>query len=119
MIGLTDDRVELYRKDIYTQRIDIDGRIQSTLKGIAVCNYDSSKWGVRLCSDGGEGAIFTWADQRNSGYNNDIYAQRLIDFNPDLPTGISFGNHYLIFVFLGVISLVVLITHKIRANSKT
>jgi hypothetical protein len=116
MIGLTDDRVELDRKDIYAQRINIDGKIQSTLKGIAVCTYDSTKWSVRLCSDGGEGAIFVWPDSRNSGFNNDIYAQSLLNFNPPPPQGIPFGNFYLIFAFLGVISLVILITHKIRAK---
>ncbi len=116
IIGFTDDRVELDRDDIYAQRIDVDGKIQSTLNGIAVCDYDSSKWGVRLCSDGGEGAIFVWSDQRNSGFNNDIYAQRLLNFDPDLPLGIPFGSFYLIFVFLGVISLVILVTRKIKVN---
>ena len=114
--GWRDDRDTLDQYDIYAQRINIDGIINSTLEGIPVCKYDSSQWGLQLCRDGGEGAIFTWADLRNTGYSNDIYAQRLLNFSHEQPKGISFGNYYLIIVFLGVISLIIPIRKKFRSN---
>ena len=121
MIVLTDDREVLDDHDIYAQRIYSNGSIQSTLKGIPVCKAGSIQWGSQLCSDGAEGAIFAWADLRNIGNNNDIYAQRLVNFNllppPPPPTAIPFGNVYLIFMILGIISLVIFTNRKLM-NSK-
>jgi hypothetical protein len=128
LIAVTDDREELDSKNIYAQRIFSNGSVQSTLSGVAVCTvldkYDkiANKWGAQLCSDGAEGAIFTWADHRNIGNNNDIYAQRLLNFT-HIPSSsgqplIPFGSVYIVFAFIGWFFLIILTNRKISSKAK-
>lgn len=63
--------------DTYAQYIDINGTIQWTNNGTAVCTANDDQLFVQICSDGAGGAIFTWSDSRSSSFNEDIYAQRI------------------------------------------
>ncbi|MFX0076956.1 MAG: hypothetical protein ACFE96_16035 [Candidatus Hermodarchaeota archaeon] len=61
--------------DIYAQRIDSDGIIQWTpQEGVPVCIEGSEQVSARLCSDGNEGAIIAWHDERDSW---SIYGQQI------------------------------------------
>lgn len=62
--------------DIYAQALDFDGNIQWTADGVGVCTASGTQTHVRLTTDGNDGAILTWSDNRNL---YDIYAQRLND----------------------------------------
>jgi len=63
--------------DIYTQHIDINGTIQWTNNGIALCTASDIQLYISIYSDGAGGAIFAWRDSRSGAPNNDIYAQRI------------------------------------------
>ena len=62
--------------DIYAQHIDANGVLQWTSNGIAICtaNYDQTH--TTIISDGSNGAIILWRDQRILS-NNAIYAQHV------------------------------------------
>ena len=62
--------------DIYAQRINSAGVVQWTMNGIPVCTAANPQSNPTLVSDGVNGAIITWDDQRNPN-NPDIYAQRI------------------------------------------
>lgn len=62
--------------DIYAQRIDANGVIQWNINGVVICNASDYQRYPMIASDGSGGAIITWRDNR-SGYNYDIYAQRV------------------------------------------
>ncbi|UCF05882.1 MAG: choice-of-anchor D domain-containing protein [bacterium] len=61
--------------DIYAQRVEgTSGTPYWTVNGIAVCSATGTQNQPRITSDGGDGAIVVWCDQR-SGVDLDIYAQ--------------------------------------------
>jgi hypothetical protein len=74
IITWSDDRTSQY--DIYAQRVDSSGAVQWTADGVAICMASGTQWWPQLTSDGSGGAIITWQDKR-SGTNYDIYAQRV------------------------------------------
>jgi hypothetical protein len=60
--------------DIYAQRINLNGEVQWTINGVEICRDDSTDQSdPQLCTDGAEGAIITWKDERP----NYIYAHRI------------------------------------------
>ena len=59
--------------NIYAQKINSDCTIAGPVTGIAICTANDSQQNAKICSDGYGGAIITWEDYRNEGY--DIYAQ--------------------------------------------
>lgn len=61
--------------DVYAQRVNVDGVVQWTVNGVAVCTSDSNQLQPRIVSDGSGGAIIAWQDFRNDNF--DIYAQRV------------------------------------------
>jgi hypothetical protein len=64
--------------DIYAQRIDADGAAQWTNNGVPVCNAALPQENPCIVSDGGNGAIMAWEDDRNSVTTaRDIYALHL------------------------------------------
>jgi len=63
--------------DIYAQRIDPSGNVQWTADGVAICTAGSYQTNAKICSDGAGGAIITWSDDRGSGYDIDIYTQKI------------------------------------------
>ncbi len=62
--------------DIYAQRINKAGDILWTVNGTAICTVTDDQSDPQLVSDGQGGAIISWEDRR-SGSNYDIYAQRI------------------------------------------
>ena len=62
--------------DIYAQRVNATGVAQWAANGIAVCAVSGNQYFPRLISDGSNGAIVAWQDDRNAGIS-DIYAQRV------------------------------------------
>lgn len=62
-------------KDIYAQRIDIDGNLLWDANGTVICNETHDQGEVQICSDGFGGAIVAWMDERDPA--SDIYAQRI------------------------------------------
>lgn len=112
IISWTETRVGTLT-DIYSQLIDFNGETQWTLNGEIVCNETNSQYDPQIVSDGSGGAFLTWKDYRNSSVSNsDIYAQRITDDIPPSPPSpptpeIPFGDYYLVFTFLGIISLII------------
>jgi len=63
---------------IFAQRIDTNGVAKWTANGVTVAsltNIDTSD-SPQIVGDGNQGAVITWADQRN-GSDYDIYSQRI------------------------------------------
>jgi hypothetical protein len=63
--------------DIYAQAIDNSGVLKWTQNGVAICTASRNQWYQKIESDGQGGAVITWADQRRSESDNDIYAQAI------------------------------------------
>ena len=61
--------------DIYAQRINSDGSTLWVLNGVSVCTVASNKLLVSMVSDGMNGVVIAWDDNRSGNY--DIYAQRI------------------------------------------
>ena len=61
--------------DIYAQRISVDGTVQWTPDGVALCTAADEQAYPTIVSDGAGGAIVTWHDRRSGDF--DIYAQRI------------------------------------------
>ncbi|MHA1310106.1 MAG: hypothetical protein ACTSQO_04175 [Candidatus Helarchaeota archaeon] len=66
-------------KNIYAQKISLNGVVQWTQNGITICNALDDQDFPQLTGDNAGGAIITWEDKR-SGIYYDIYAQ-LINSN--------------------------------------
>jgi len=63
---------------IFAQRIDSDGRFLWARDGVPVCQEMGGQNGLRMVTDGDEGAILCWVDFRNlSSTGFDLYAQRV------------------------------------------
>lgn len=62
--------------DIFAQRLDANGRAAWTTNGIPVCSADGDQFDPFPLSDGSGGVIIAWQDRR-SGNDYDIYAQRI------------------------------------------
>lgn len=64
--------------DIYAQRIDDATGIYWAADGVEICGAADYQIRPQMVSDGSEGAILVWADERvNSSFETDIYAQRV------------------------------------------
>jgi hypothetical protein len=63
--------------DLYIQRVNASGIPQWTADGAAICTAANSQANPSIISDATGGAIVTWEDTRNGGY--DVYAQRVTD----------------------------------------
>jgi hypothetical protein len=62
--------------DVYAQRVNASGNVQWVSNGIPICTAADEQDYVQMTPDGAGGAIITWQDKR-SGSNFDIYAQRV------------------------------------------
>ena len=72
------DTRSLGDSDIYAQRVDSGGAVQWTADGLAICTASSSQLQPQIALDGSGGAFITWQDlRRASGWESDIYAQRV------------------------------------------
>jgi hypothetical protein len=75
--------------DIYAQRYNASGARQWAINGVPVCIASNSQYGPTMVSDGGNGAIMAWEDQRDAGpTGSDIYASR-IGSSGLVPTGVG------------------------------
>lgn len=63
-------------KDIYAQRIDANGNKLWAVDGVAICTATDEQFTPKIISDGINGAIITWYDNRIVN-NWDIYAQHI------------------------------------------
>ncbi len=61
--------------DVYTQRIDAQGKPQWTINGITLCNEPNAQNSPIVTTDGAGGAIIIWQDYRTN--YADLYAQRI------------------------------------------
>lgn len=75
IITWTDQRILF--DDIYAQRINPIGTIMWTPNGTAICTAGNNQGYPQICSDGAEGAIITWEDERAGTYKMDIYTQSI------------------------------------------
>jgi predicted lipoprotein with Yx(FWY)xxD motif len=72
-----EDHRNVYSKT-YAQRINSAGTVQWAIDGIAISTATSyGQSGQVIVSDGQEGAIVAWKEDRNYGSYLDIYAQRI------------------------------------------
>ena len=62
-------------KDVYAQKIGLDGSPQWAENGIPICVVDSSQGGTSIIADNCGGVIISWWDYRNGNW--DIYSQRV------------------------------------------
>jgi hypothetical protein len=62
--------------DIYAQRINAAGVVQWTMNGVPICTAVNPQSNPAIVTNGSNGAIIAWADQRNLN-NPDIYAQQI------------------------------------------
>lgn len=65
--------------DIYTQRISFNGFASWNFNGVLICSEPNfaNQYSTKIVSDGANGAIICWLDQRNFGSGQDIYAQKV------------------------------------------
>jgi hypothetical protein len=63
-------------RDIYAQRLRPNGAIMWTANGVALCTQTNSQNLVALVSDGENGMLAVWTDDRD-GVDDDLYAQRV------------------------------------------
>ena len=61
--------------DIYTQRVDLEGHVEWTANGVAICTAADYQTQPAIAIDGTGGAIIAWTDRRSTISN--IYAQRV------------------------------------------
>jgi hypothetical protein len=62
--------------NIYTQKINSSGAVQWIVNGVAISTGPGTQSNPKLRGDGSGGAIIAWQDKR-SGFNFDVYAQRV------------------------------------------
>jgi hypothetical protein len=111
------DRRKQTDYDIYAQRIDSSGNVKWASNGIGICTADGDQRDPQICSDGEGGAIITWWDGRNET-SYDIYAERVnsngVRLWSTLENGkIQFGNYYVLFIVISVISLIIIIKRRL------
>jgi len=71
--------------DIYAQKIDSTGLAKWDDNGSLICNTIGNQEYPSIVSDGAEGAIITWQDERAGASEDDIYAQKIVDPPPSDP----------------------------------
>jgi len=64
-------------EDIFSQRVNAQGKVIWKEDGIPVSIAQGTQWYPQIASDGAGGAIVVWTDGRKSAGDNDIYGQRI------------------------------------------
>jgi Secretion system C-terminal sorting domain len=75
--------------DQYAQRVLSNGTLSWVANGVAVCTAANMQDAEQIISDGANGAIIAWQDNRSGNY--DVYAQRLSGSGVALWTANGFG----------------------------
>jgi len=82
-----DGRNDFYYKDIYIQKLNLNGDLLWDPAGIPLCTESDDQLNPRLTSDFDGGCWIVWDDARGQGYPNvDIYLQHL-DADGNIPAG--------------------------------
>jgi len=79
--------------DVYAQKLNPAGVAQWAVNGVPVCTAINDQINPNITSDGSDGAIICWEDDRTTSPTSDIYSQKLdgngvIQWAPD---GIEIG----------------------------
>jgi len=114
-------------EDIYAQCVNSTGDIKWLTNGVPICTKSSSELEPRICSDGANGAIILWQDERY--VEPSIYAQRINSIGDVqwLANGVAirtFGEGssgqvpgYNLLFLLGILTVVaILISRKIKKS---
>lgn len=114
-------------EDIYAQCVNSTGDIKWLTNGVPICTKSSSELEPRICSDGTNGAIILWQDERY--VEPSIYAQRINSIGDVqwLANGVAirtFGEGssgqvpgYNLLFLLGILTVVaILISRKIKKS---
>lgn len=108
-------RGEVTQRDIYIQHIDAHGNLLWTDTALPLCTADYRQDRPAMYCDGKGNAFFAWEDNRVNVHNNyDIYAQCIkyeVPLNQD--QAIPIGNFYILMIFVGIISLVIIYKRRI------
>ena len=83
IITWADYRNDVFFSDIYAQRLNHAGTPLWTTNGVAISTAPGNQSSPAIATDGNEGAVISWTDDRNGSGNYDIYAQK-IDKNGNL-----------------------------------
>lgn len=75
-VAWMDLRLGVMQYDIFAQHFDSTGTPLWTANGLQVCSASLDQMNPTMVSDGAGGIIIAW-DDRRSGNNEDIYAQRI------------------------------------------
>ncbi len=75
IITWVDSRSGTTVTDIYAQRVNAGGVVQWPANGVPVCGAANGQYLPKIVTDGSNGAIIVWEDNRSGNY--DIYAQRV------------------------------------------
>ena len=73
----TDNRAGTTDVNIYAQRLNASGVVQWAANGVALCTAVGNQTTPFLITDGANGAIITWSDNRVSTTDRNVYAQRI------------------------------------------
>jgi len=73
-----DRRAGEYNIDLYAQRVLSDGTVAWATDGVALTQAGGYQWFAAIASDGAEGALVAWQDERVSASDSLIYAQRVL-----------------------------------------
>ena len=78
VVAWEDGRNDSYYKDIYAQKIDLNGNLLWGPEGIPVCTQANDQLNPRVTSDNNGGAYIIWDDGRVEGHpHEDIYMQHI------------------------------------------
>jgi len=89
-----------YYTDVYAQRVNSSGVVQWTANGIGVCTGQFILDLPKVMADGSGNGIVSWCDVRNTGYEFDIYMQKINTSgvpqwtSNGIPVSIPTGNQY-------------------------
>jgi len=72
-----DPRLANTNNDIYGQYIDNTGKLLWDTAGLPICTAQNQQLTPQLISDGTDGIIVVWSDQRTKVADGNIYAQRI------------------------------------------
>ena len=62
--------------DIYSQKVNGMGQVQWLANGVAICTANNPQYTPKLTTDGNNGTIIIWDDNRQGGYF-DVYGQKI------------------------------------------
>lgn len=77
IVSWNDERLGFANSDIYVRAVTLAGVAQWTANGVALCTATGVQRDAHLVTDGADGAIVSWHDERTPGTSVDVYARRV------------------------------------------